>query len=141
MKNNGLGTKILMAVITLAVLAYFGVQAYFYFTDPLATTMAYTYRVEEETQLSGYVVREERVLAPSGDGLLQLTRAEGQRVGAGGSVALVYADSTALDAQEEMAVLNTRHSQLQRGGLAEAGQPDRFRYAQLSGKPCRGKAP
>ena len=40
MKNNSLGTKILMALIMMAALAYFGVQAFLYFGDPLTTTLA-----------------------------------------------------------------------------------------------------
>ena len=46
MKNNSLGTKLLMAAVTLALLLYFGFQAVNYFSDPLSTTLAYTYRVE-----------------------------------------------------------------------------------------------
>ena len=40
MKQKTLGTKILMALVTVAVLAYFGIQAANYFTDPLSTTLA-----------------------------------------------------------------------------------------------------
>ena len=46
MKQRALGTKILLAVITLGVVAYFGIQALRYFADPLATTAAYTYQVD-----------------------------------------------------------------------------------------------
>ena len=42
MKNNSLGTKILMTAVTLGLLAYFGLQAYRYFADPLTTTLAYS---------------------------------------------------------------------------------------------------
>ena len=43
MNNNATtGTKLLMTVLTLALLAYFGIQAFRYFTDPLSITMAYT---------------------------------------------------------------------------------------------------
>ena len=58
MKNNSPATKLLMLIVSLAVAAYFGIQAYNYFMDPLSSTMAYTYRVEEEISLSGYVVRQ-----------------------------------------------------------------------------------
>ena len=34
MKNSSLGMKLLMAAVTLAVLAYFGMQGYRYFADP-----------------------------------------------------------------------------------------------------------
>ena len=53
-------TKALLAAISLALLVYFGVQGARYFRDPLTTTLAYTYEVEESVHLSGYVVREEQ---------------------------------------------------------------------------------
>ena len=47
MNNNSLGMKIVMAAVAVALTAYFGFQAYNYFTDPLYTTLAYNYVVEE----------------------------------------------------------------------------------------------
>ena len=72
MNNNSLGMKIVMAAVAVALTAYFGFQAYNYFTDPLYTTLAYNYVVEEEATLSGYVVREEQVLPGEASGLLRL---------------------------------------------------------------------
>ena len=74
MKKKSLGTKLCMAAITLAVLAYFGVQGVRYAQDPMATTLVYPYAVEESISLSGYVVREEQVLSNEPSGLLQLLR-------------------------------------------------------------------
>ena len=53
MKERTLGTKILLALVTLGVLAYFVIQAVRYFGDPLTTTMAYQYEAELSTALSG----------------------------------------------------------------------------------------
>lgn len=81
MKENTLGMKLLMAVVTLGVLAYFGIQGWRYLSDPLTTTLAYTYEVEESMDLSGYVVRQEQVITDSsGSGLMQIQRGEGERV-------------------------------------------------------------
>ena len=113
MKNNSLGMKILMAVVTLGLLAYFGLQGYLYFSDPLTTTLAYTYQVEESVSLSGYVVRQEQVLEDDGGGLLRLRREEGERVSRGGAVASVYADQSSLDRQAEISTLESRVEQLQ----------------------------
>lgn len=112
MKQRALGTKLLLAVITLGVMAYFGIQALRYFADPLATTAAYTYQVDRSVSLSGYVVREELVLEDS-DGLLRLQRTEGERVSAGGTVAVVYADQASLDRQTELDTLEARLEQLE----------------------------
>ena len=120
MKNSSLGMKILLAAVTLGVLAYFGFQAARYFGDPLTTTLAYTYQVEEKTALSGYVVREEQVLQED-DGLLRLQRSEGERVSKGGTVATAYADQASLDRQNEIDGLEARIEQLEYAQEAALG--------------------
>ena len=121
MKNNSLGTKVLMIAVTLALAAYFGIQAVQYFSDPLTTTLAYNYRVEDSLSLSGYVVREEQVLPSESSGLLQLQREEGERVSDGGTIAAVYADQASLDLQKEILSLNARIEQLQYAREAALG--------------------
>ena len=121
MKQKAVGTKILMVVITLALLVYFGVQGVRYFTDPLSTTLAYNYAVEESISVSGYVVRDEQVLSSESSGLLQLLREEGERVSAGGTVAAVFADQASLDLQTEIADLTSRIEQLEYAQEAELG--------------------
>ena len=120
-RQRSLGTRALMAAITLAVLAYFGVQAVRYIQDPMATTLAYPYAVEESVSLSGCVVRQERVLSNEPSGLLQLLRDEGERVSAGGTVAAVYADQASLDLQNQISDLTGRIEQLQYAREAEMG--------------------
>ena len=65
--------------------------------------------------------REERVLADDAGGLLRLQRSEGERVSAGGTVALVYADQTSLDRQQEIDELTSRIDQLQFAQEASVG--------------------
>lgn len=108
-----IGTKIWMLVITLGVLTYFGVQAMNYYDDPLLTTLAYTYQVENGSQLNGYVVRSEQVLSDEGNGLLRLERKEGERVSKGGIVAVVYTNRDAYDRQAEIERLDEQISQLE----------------------------
>ena len=121
MKKKSLGTKLCMAAITLAVLAYFGVQGVRYAQDPMATTLVYPYAVEESISLSGYVVREEQVLSNEPSGLLQLLRDEGERVSVGGTVAAVYADQGSLDLQNQITALTNQIEQLQYAREAELG--------------------
>ena len=121
MKNSSFGTKCLLLAVTLGVLAYFGIQGLQYLGDPLTTTLAYNYQVEEGMDLSGYVVRREQVLADETSGLLRLQRSEGERVGAGGTVALVYADQASLDRQREIDELSGRIEQLQFAQEASLG--------------------
>ena len=121
MKERTLGTKILLALVTLGVLAYFVIQAVRYFGDPLTTTMAYQYEAELSTALSGYVVRDELVLPDDTNGLLQQQRSEGERVSDGGTVALVYADQASLDRQQQIQALQTQIEQLQYAEEAALG--------------------
>lgn len=121
MKQKSLGTKLLMALVTVAVLCYFGIQVANYFTDPLSTTLAYEYQVDEGFSLSGYVVRREQVLPDDNSGLLQPQRSEGERVSAGGTVALVYADQASLDRQDEIDSLEVQLQQLQYAQEAALG--------------------
>ena len=121
MKEKTLGTKLLLAAVTLGVLAYFSIQAVRYFGDPLTTTIAYQYQVEMSTVLSGYVVRDEAILTDDTSGLLQLQRAEGERISDGGVVALVYADQATLDRQKEIQSLHTQIEQLQYAEEAALG--------------------
>ena len=121
MKNSSFGTKCLLLAVTLGVLAYFGIQGLQYLGDPLTTTLAYNYQVEEGMDLSGYVVRREQVLADEASGLLRLQRSEGEKVGAGGTVALVYADQTSLDREREIDELSGRIEQLQFAQEASLG--------------------
>ena len=112
MKNTSFGMKILMLLLTLGVIAYFGVQGLRYFADPLTTTLAYSYVVEEGLELSGYVVRDEQLLADASSGLLRVQRLEGEKVSKGGTVALSYADKASLDRQEELDALSAQLEQL-----------------------------
>ena len=121
MKNSSFGTKCLLLAVTLGVLAYFGIQGLQYLGDPLTTTLAYNYQVEEGMDLSGYVVRREQVLADEASGLLRLQRSEGEKVSAGGTVALVYADQASLDRQREIDELSGRIEQLQFAQEASLG--------------------
>ena len=121
MKNSSLGTKLLLAAVTLAVLVYFGVQGLRYLDDPLMTSLAYEDQVEESIDVSGYVVREESVLPDESSGSLRLQRSEGERVSAGGTVALVYADASSIQLQDQMDSLRDRIEQLEYAQAAALG--------------------
>ena len=121
MKNNSPGTKLLMAIICLAVLAYFGIQTFRYFGDHLTTTVAYYYQMEQTATVSGYLVRDEQVLNSSTSGLLRISRSEGEQVGVGGEIAVVYADQASLDRQNQIDSLTIQIAQLQYAQEAELG--------------------
>ena len=113
MKSTSFITRLLMLLVCLGVAAYFGYQSLHYLDNPLTTTVAYGCTVDETVETSGYVVRSERVLEDDGSGLLRLSRAEGERVSVGGTVASVYADQASLDRQSEIDALEARIEQLE----------------------------
>lgn len=113
MKSTSFTTRILMLLVCLGVAVYFGYQSLRYLDDPLTTTVAYGYTVDDTIGASGYVVRSERVLEDSDSGLLRLARSEGERVSVGGTVAAVYADQASLDRQNEIDALEARVGQLE----------------------------
>ena len=119
--KRSLATKLLLFLVTAGVLAYFGIQAVRYFSDPLTTTLAYPYEVELSTDLSGYVIRDEAVLAGETGGYMQLQRTEGERVSAGGTVAVVYADQAAVERRQEIQSLETQMEQLRYAAEAALG--------------------
>lgn len=111
--RRSLASSAWILAVTLGLLAYFSAQILRFFDQPFSSVLAYTYRIERTIALSGYVVRQEEVLASPGEGFVRLRRGEGERVSAGGTVAAVYADRASLDAQEDMDALRARISQLE----------------------------
>lgn len=73
---------------------------------------AYTYTADDETTVSGFVVRTEQLLDNQSGGTLDITRAEGERVAVGQSVATVYSDSSAMETQTQLETLQAQRAQL-----------------------------
>jgi len=101
MKTGKLYTTLVMMAIAAAVAVYFGFYVFHTFNAPYTTTFAYPYTVNDSEELAGLLVRQEQLL-PTQGGMLDLILSEGERVGAGQTVALVYQDSGAQDSQAEL---------------------------------------
>ncbi|MGM9662579.1 MAG: HlyD family efflux transporter periplasmic adaptor subunit [Oscillospiraceae bacterium] len=100
-----------VAALLLAVLAYFGVELFRALSDPFTTTSVTEAVAEETVQLSGYIVRQETVL-DNPSGLLSLTLNEGEKVGAGQTVAILYSSDDAMELQQELQALQVKQKQL-----------------------------
>ena len=120
MKTGTLATKLMLAAIFLTVLVYFGVSTAAYFNDPYTTTVAYGFVGEDAVTVSGYVVRDEEVL-PGGGELVYSSRGEGERVGRGGTVALVYPTAQALSDANTLRDLTSQLEQLQHASSLASG--------------------
>ena len=111
-KATSQGLRVLPIVVLAAVLLYFAIQVYNYFSDPLTTTLVYESQAEDVVSLDGWLVRSEEAL-PEQSGTVSHALQEGQKVGAGQTVATVYADASALQTVSQIETLELQLQQLQ----------------------------
>ena len=85
-----------------AVLAlYFGYYVFHVLNEPYRTAQVYSYTANDSVIADGLVVRD-ALLLPAQNGILEITLAEGEKVGKGQQVALVYRDSQAQASQAQI---------------------------------------
>lgn len=122
-------------LITFTILIFAGVIAlylgYYIFSalnEPYQTAQVYSYTASDSVTAEGLVVREALVL-PAQSGILELTRGEGEKVGRGQQIALVYRDSQAQASQAhieelELAIELLEDAISQSGDLESAARLD-----------------
>lgn len=103
--------KILSAAILLAVVFYFAVQGYRYFSDPINTTFVYASHEWDAIETEGWLVREEETFH-SGLSTLHHALSEGDKVGKNQTLAIAFTDSGALTRVERLASLEMQAQQL-----------------------------
>lgn len=101
MKQGNALVNFVMIVLAVALACYLGVYAWDSFNDPFTTTYAYEYVYADAVEARGFLARAERVF-PAQSGIVDVTRAEGEKVGKGQSVALVHRDSQAVELQAQL---------------------------------------
>ena len=104
--------RILSIAVLAAVVVLLGVEAYRYFHRPLSVSAAYTSEVTESISASGWVIRQETAL-PDVSGTLLRQVQEGEKVHAGQTVAVAYADKGALETVKELEDAELKLQQLQ----------------------------
>ena len=104
-------TTLILVLLLCMVAGYVIYQIVGNIRSPYETTTAYAFEADDETTVSGCVVRDELLLPSQSGGMLDITRGEGERVAVGHSVATVYSDSSAMDTEAELDAL---HTQLER---------------------------
>lgn len=112
MKEGTAITKLVMFFMAACLTAYFAVYVWRGMTDPLATAVAYAYTVNDSVETDGLLVRQEQVL-PAYAGIADVVPGEGERVGAGQTVAVIYRDGQALDRKDEIQQLTMEIELLQ----------------------------
>lgn len=106
-------TTLILVLLLAMVAAYVFYQIAGNITSAYDTATAYLYETDDETTVSGYVVRQEQLLPSQNGGTLSITRREGERVAVGQSVATLYADSSAMDAEAQLDALYAQQERLQ----------------------------
>jgi len=128
MKQGRPVITIVMMAMAVALAVYFGVYAFQTFNTPFSTTLTYVYTVSDSVQAEGLLVREEQVLSGK-EGIQDIVRGEGEKVGVGQTVALVYRDSQAQADQAELEALETEirlleHAVIQSGDVESTARLD-----------------
>mgnify|MGYP006906612475 CR=1 FL=1 len=99
-QGNSLITFVILALAAV-VSIYLGTYAFNSLEEPYQTTLVYPCTVSDSVLAEGLVAREALVLtAPAG--ILEVTRAEGEKVGKGQQVALVYQNTQAQASQAQI---------------------------------------
>lgn len=111
MKEGKIVNRVVMLVLLGAVLVYLFVYAWRSFTDRMVTMTCYTYTLDQETEATGFLVRDEYVL-PARSGLADVLPAEGERVGVGQTVAYLYQDASALERRQQLNALSQELEQI-----------------------------
>ena len=89
-------------LIFAAVIAlYLGYYIFGALNEPYQTAQVYSYTANDSVIADGLVVRD-ALLLPAQNGILEITLAEGEKVGKGQQVALVYRDSQAQASQAQI---------------------------------------
>lgn len=112
MKQGTLNSKIVILALLTAVVVYLGVSAWQSFRDPFTTAATYSYTVDDSVEITGFLVREEQVLANTG-GVVELIPQEGEKVAKGGTVALLYQNSSGLEQKQQLQQLQLEKEQLE----------------------------
>ena len=112
MKQGTLLNKIVMLVLLAAIVVYLIASAWNSLHEPFSTVVSYAYSVDDSLEVTGFLVREETVI-PGQSGIVDLLPQEGEKVSRGGTVALLYQNSSALDRKQELYALELEREQLQ----------------------------
>ena len=103
--------KLLSAAVLLAVVFYFAVQGYHYFSDPINTTYVYASHEWDAIETEGYLVRDEETFH-SDMTTLHHALSEGEKVGKNQTLAIAFPDSGALNRVEQLEALEMQAQQL-----------------------------
>ena len=91
-KSNNSKQNLVMAVIVIAILAFVAVECFSVLNVSLKTQTAYVTTVYDTVDAKAIVIRDEKK-AESGSGVAVATVSDGEKVAAGGSIAMLFSSS------------------------------------------------
>lgn len=115
MKQGKVYNKIIIALVIAVIVCYGAYSVFSAVNAPLTTVQAAEYEAGNGCRVTGFVVRQETVLT-SPQAITVLTRAEGEKVGVGQTVATGYLTADAQARQNEMEILTAQLEQLEYAG-------------------------
>ena len=119
MKDGSAVTKLIMLFLAVCMAVYLGAHVWRSMTTSLVTAVAYSYQVNDSEEADGLLVRWEQVL-PGAGGIADVDPGEGERVGTGQTVAVVYRDGKALARKAQIQAL-TLEAELLQDAMSQVG--------------------
>ncbi len=111
MKQGTLLTKIVMAILFVAIVVYIIAVAIYNAMNPFKWETAIAAVSDDGRSVSAWIFRDE-VCLPSATGLIDLRLDEGDKVAANKTLAAVYQSQEALDRQQELREISSQVTQL-----------------------------
>lgn len=112
MKQGTIVNRVVILLLFSAILSYLGIYAWNAITDPYSTVLSYSYTIDDVMEATGFLAREETVLAGTG-GILDPLPAEGEKVAKGEAVAVSYQSEAAAQRRQQIHALELELEQLQ----------------------------
>lgn len=125
------------ALLFCAMAAYLTVYLVNRFVDPVQTALTVTATMSDSSSMSGLVVRDE-LLIKSGEQYIDVTVADGEKVAAGQTVAVVYGSEEALERASSLHALSRQIEDVSEALSASSrvqatGSRDRSIYSAITG--------
>lgn len=111
MKQGTLVVKIVTWVFFLSAVAYFGVYTAHVLFSGYETGTLYSTTAEDTLAAAGVIVRSEEALKSEAE-LTEIVAAEGETIGVGDTIAMIYDNEEALDRDREISKLNSKWESL-----------------------------
>ncbi len=126
MDSNSRTMHILLIVLSIAIIATIGTIFYHFIDTEYKTETAVAATAEQSETFQGVYVRDETVLTYNGSGVISYNVPDGGKVEKNGTIAEIYADQSAIETNQQIAVLQQELNLLNRisnPGILQNAQP------------------